>query len=74
MDKDYQKVGFETLKIKAPVAQKFREFSRLISKSQSVTLLLMIEFFEAHGISPTESFGPRMETLESRIGELIKGG
>ena len=37
-----------------------------------MTLLLMLEFFEENGISPAESMGPRMETLETRISMLIK--
>jgi len=72
MDKKYKNEAFEKLGIKASVAKKFRKFCRKISKSQSVTLLLMIEFFENNAISPTESMGPRMETLEARISMLIK--
>ncbi|RXG23870.1 BfmA/BtgA family mobilization protein [Leeuwenhoekiella aequorea] len=72
MDKGYEKERFETLKIKASVAKAFRKFSKSISKSQSIALLLMLEFFEENGISPAETFGPRMETLENRITILIK--
>ena len=72
MDKGYEKEGFETLKIKSSVASQFRKFSKMLSKSQSMTLLLMLEFFEENGISPTERLGPRMETLENRISLLIK--
>lgn len=72
MDKGYEKEGFETLKIKASVAKKFRKFSRRMSKSQSMSLLLMIDFFENNGISPTEELGPNMEALETRISNLIK--
>jgi hypothetical protein len=72
MDKGYEKEEFETLKIKSSVAGQFRKFSKMLSKSQSMTLLLMLDFFEENGISPTERLGPRMETLESRISLLIK--
>ncbi|WP_405222830.1 BfmA/BtgA family mobilization protein [Dokdonia sp. Asnod1-B02] len=72
MDKGYEKEGFETLKIKASVAKKFRKFSRRMSKSQSMSLLLMIGFFESNGISPIEELGPNMEALETRISNLIK--
>ncbi|HEA29095.1 MAG TPA: hypothetical protein ENH91_03730 [Leeuwenhoekiella sp.] len=72
MDKPLKKEGFETLKIKASVTEQFRKFSKKISRSQSMTLLLMLEFFEENGISPLETMGPRMETLESRISVLIK--
>ena len=38
-----------------------------------MTLLLMIEFFESNGISPKESIGPQMQTLESLIKKRING-
>lgn len=72
MDKGYEKEGFETFKIKASIAKRFRKFSRVMSKSQSLTLLLMIDFFENNGISPAEELGPNMEALEARISNLIK--
>lgn len=72
MDKGYEKECFETLKIKTSVAKKFRKFSKMISKSQSMSLLLMIDFFESNGISPIEDLGPNMEAIETRISNLIK--
>ena len=72
MNKGYEKEGFETLKIKSSVAIKFRSFSKMLSKPQSMTLLLMMDFFNENGISPVETLGPRMETLEKRISVLIK--
>jgi len=73
MDEEFKKEQFETLKIKSSVAKKFRRFSRAISKSQSISLLLMIEFFEDNGISPKESMGPKMQTLENLIKKRISG-
>ena len=73
MDKGYEKERFEGLKIKASVARKFRRFSKKISKSQSMTLLLMVEFFENNGISPEEPMGPHMQTLENLIKKRISG-
>ncbi len=72
MDKGFEKEEFETIKIKSSVAIEFRKFSKMLSKSQSMTLLLMMEFFNENGISPAEHLGPRMETLENRISALIK--
>lgn len=72
MDKGYEKERFEKLGIKTSVAIRFRKFCKQLSKSQSMTLMLMLDFFEENGISPTEAMGPRMETLESRISMLIK--
>ncbi|WP_198679936.1 BfmA/BtgA family mobilization protein [Aureibaculum luteum] len=73
MDKGYEKERFESLSIKGSVAKKFRRFSKAMSESQSMTLLLMIEFFANHGISPNESLGPKMQTLENLIKKRING-
>jgi len=72
MDKGFENEEFETLKIKKSVANDFRKFSKMLSKSQSITLLLMMNFFNENGISPVESIGPNMETLEKRLSLLIK--
>ena len=73
MDKGYEKERFESLSIKSSVAKKFRRFCKSMSKSQSMTLLLMMDFFEDNGISPNESLGPQMQTLESLIKKRING-
>ena len=71
MDKGYEKERFEKLGIKTSVAERFREFSKKISKSQSMTLLLMLDFFDNNGISPNETMGPNMKTLEREIKKRI---
>lgn len=71
MDSRYKKEKFETFKIKAPVAKKFRSYCKELSESQSMTLLLMIEFFERNSISPYEIMGPHVQTLESLIKKRI---
>ncbi len=71
MDIGYEKVPFQGLRIKASVAQKFRQFAKKLSKSQSMTLLLMLDFFEINGISPKEKIGPKIQTLESTIKKRI---
>lgn len=71
MDKEFVKEDFESLSIKKSVVNKFKKYSRSIGKSRSMTLLLMLEFFEFNHISPTESLGPRMETLEAFINKRI---
>jgi len=73
MDKDYEKERFESLSIKAPVAKKFKRYCKGISKYQSMALLLMLEFFENNGISPEESIGPHIQTLENLIKKRING-
>jgi len=67
MDIGYEKERFESLSIKTSVAKKFRRYCKAISTSQSMTLLLMLEFFENNEISPKEDFGPSMRTLKSLI-------
>ncbi|WP_199271577.1 BfmA/BtgA family mobilization protein [Cellulophaga sp. L1A9] len=72
MDEELKKERFEKLGIKTSVALRFRKFCKKMSKSQSMTLMLMLDFFEENGISPAESMGSRMETLETRMATLIK--
>ena len=67
MDEELKKERFETFKIKTSVARKFRRFSRSIGQSQSMTLLLMLEFFELNQLSPKEHIGPKMQTLANLI-------
>jgi hypothetical protein len=71
MDRGYEKEPFKSLSIKASVADKFNGFSKKMSHSKSMTLLMMIEFFEDNGISPNETLGPNMKTLESEIKKRI---
>ena len=71
MDRGYERERFESLSIKTSIAQKFRRFSKKMGASQSMTLLLMLDFFEANGVSPKESLGPHVHTLESLIKKRI---
>ena len=73
MDKGYEKEPFTTISFKCSTAKKFRTFSKKMGASNTVTLQLMIEFFEGNGISPKESIGPQMKTLESLIKKRING-
>lgn len=73
MDKGYEKEQFTTISFKCSTAKKFRSFTKKMGASNSMTLLLMIDFFESNGISPKESLGPQMQTLESVIKKRING-
>ncbi|CAL66328.1 BfmA/BtgA family mobilization protein [Christiangramia forsetii] len=73
MDKGYEKEVFKSISLKASVAKKFNSYCKKLSMSKSMTLLLMLEFFEDNGISPTESMGPKMQTLENLIKKRING-
>ncbi|REE24705.1 hypothetical protein DFQ09_1039 [Winogradskyella pacifica] len=46
-------------------------FVKKMSRSKSMTLLMMLDFFETNGISPNETLGPNMKTLESQIKKRI---
>lgn len=71
MDEKFKKEKFKTLSIKVSVDKKFRHYCKAISRSHSMTLLLMVEFFEKNGISPEESLGPHIQTLENLIKKRI---
>ena len=67
MDKEYQNDRFVTLRIKEPVAQEFRKFCKHQSKSQTVTLEGMLEFFKRNGISPEDEVTTDLKKLESKL-------
>lgn len=69
MDKGHEKERFESLSIKTSVANKFRNYCRTISKSQSMTLRHMVDFFELNGVSPQDNLG---DTIASLKGQVIK--
>jgi hypothetical protein len=69
MDKGHEKERFESLSIKRSVANKFRNYCRTISKSQSMTLRHMVDFFENNGISPEDHLG---DTITALKGQIIK--
>lgn len=71
MDEDFKKEGFCTVKIKSSIAKKFRIYARHLGCSQSMCLLLMLEFFETNRLSPKEQMGPHMQTLERLVKKRI---
>ena len=71
MDEDFKKEGFSTVKIKSSIAKKFRKYARHLGCSQSMCLLLMLEFFETNQLSPKERMGPHMQTLERLVKRRI---
>lgn len=73
MDNGYEKEQFTTISFKCSTAKKFRVFSKKMGMSNSMTLLLMLDFFENNGVSPNESLGPQIQTLENLIKKRING-
>jgi len=71
MDKGYEQEHFTTISFKSSVAKKFRSFSKKMGASNSMTLLMMLDFFETNNLSPNESIGPSVRTLENLIKKRI---
>lgn len=73
MDKGYEKERFESLSIKTSVVQKFRNYCRNISESQSMALLHMIQFFESNGLSPHDNLDGTISSLKGLFGKRFNG-
>lgn len=71
MDKGYEKERFESLSIKSSVVKKFRKYSKSISKSNSMILLLMVEFFERNELCRGDDLKPNLMQTENRIKKRI---
>ena len=71
MDNGYEKEQFTTISFKCSVAKKFRRFSKKMGASNSMTLLMMLAFFETNNVSPKESIGPTVHTLENLIKKRV---
>lgn len=67
MDKGYENEKFAGMRIKMSVAKRFRKFSKKFSKSQSMTLLDMIYFFEVNEVSPNDRLGETISSLKYQI-------
>ncbi|MEE9363115.1 MAG: BfmA/BtgA family mobilization protein [Cellulophaga sp.] len=48
--------SFYTIRFKRRTAQRFKHFSKKVSKSYSETMELVIDFFEWHGFLPSDRF------------------
>ncbi len=73
MKEKTRKDQYESVSLQSTVVVKFRQYSRSMSKTQSETLLMMLEFFEDNGVSPNESLGPKIQTLEYLIKKRVNG-
>ncbi len=71
MDNGYEKEQFTTISFKSSIVKKFRVFSKKMGASNSMTLLMMLDFFESNSISPKESIGPKIHTLENLIKKRV---
>ncbi|WP_370175399.1 BfmA/BtgA family mobilization protein [Leeuwenhoekiella palythoae] len=71
MDKGYEKERFVNLSIKESVARDFRVFSKKLSRSQSMALREMLDFFQVNELSPNERLGPSGRTMEANLKKRI---
>ncbi|SFZ89550.1 hypothetical protein SAMN05428642_101387 [Flaviramulus basaltis] len=71
MEDAYQKYRFSAISIKKDVAHRFREFSKEVSSSHTVTLTTMLDFFEVHQMSPLDSIDGSLGAIEMRIKKRI---
>ncbi len=63
--------NFSAISIKGPIADRFRKFSKKVGRSHTETLESMLNFFEWNEISPNDSLGPNMISLENRLKKRI---
>ncbi|MCB0463889.1 MAG: BfmA/BtgA family mobilization protein [Flavobacteriaceae bacterium] len=67
----YQKYRFSAISIKKDVALRFREFSRLVSDSHTLTLVAVMDFFERNDLSPNDDLGINNNRTNKRINAVI---
>ena len=64
-------VSYSRIKLNIKTANRFRKFSEQIAGSHSEALTIMMDFFDQNKISPSESLGPNMKSLENNLKERI---
>jgi hypothetical protein len=58
---------FYTIRFKRSVALQFKQFSKRIAKTHTQALEAMLHFFQWHGISLFDQFGPQLQHEEEKI-------
>jgi len=71
MDLDYKNEPFLGINFKRSVTLRFKAFSKKLGVSHTVALALMLDFFETNKLSPKESIGPSVHTLENLIKKRV---
>ncbi|MET6989167.1 BfmA/BtgA family mobilization protein [Sediminicola arcticus] len=64
---------FSNIRFKAKTAARFQRYSRSIARTHTEALEAMLDFFEDNGVSPKESLGPKIVTLENLIKKRVNG-
>lgn len=68
---NYSKYEFSGINVKKGTANRFRTLSKGLSMSNTETLCAMLDFFEIHEISPTDTINGSLSALELRIKKRI---
>ncbi|MDG1573294.1 BfmA/BtgA family mobilization protein [Robiginitalea sp. M366] len=71
MDKEFQKEGFVTFKIKESVAKKYRKFARQMGRSNSAVLDGMLDFFERYQLHPDDELSNHLIKTEKKVLQRI---
>ena len=69
--KKFSTYGFSGINIKKDIAERFRAFSKEISKSHSETLEAMLNFFKWNNLDPNDNLGVKTDATKKRINALI---
>lgn len=69
--KKFSTYGFSGINVKKDVADRFRAFSKEVSKSHSETLEAMLNFFKWNNIGPNDNLGVKGNDTKKRINALI---
>ncbi len=69
--KKFSTYGFSGINVKRGVAERFRAFSKDVSKSHSETLEAMLNFFKWNNLGPNDNLGIKADDTKKRINALI---
>lgn len=69
--KKFSTYGFSGINVKRDIAERFRAFSKDVSKSHSETLEAMLNFFKWNNLGPNDNLGIKADDTKKRINALI---
>ena len=69
--KKFSTYGFSGINVKKDIAERFRAFSKAVSKSHSETLEAMLNFFKWNNLDPNDNLGIKADDTKKRINALI---
>ncbi len=62
---------FKSIRLQKKTVERFRKISPKYARSYSDTLEAMLDFFQWHGISPFDRFGPQLQREEAKTRKRI---